>query len=65
LLTGGLGPSGVDLSKVLGENQNIGGEQRVVITDEGIGISQLLGGACPRCPPKSSPMLERVLYITW
>ena len=34
---------GVDLSKILGADQNIGGRQRVVITDENMGISQLLG----------------------
>jgi len=32
-------------------NQNIGG-QKVVKSDKCMGISQLLGGACPGCPTK-------------
>ena len=41
--------TGVDLSKILGGNQNIGG-QKVVKSDKFMGISQLLGGTCPGCP---------------
>src|SRR6218665_2941277 len=33
-------------------NQNIGG-QKVVKSDKCMGVSQLLGGTCPGCPPKS------------
>src|SRR6218665_2767255 len=36
-------------------NQNIGG-QKMVKSDKCMGISQLLGGTCPGCPPKSVPM---------
>jgi len=32
-------------------NQNIGG-QKVVKSDKCMGVSQLLGGMCPGCPPK-------------
>ena len=46
------------LSKILGREQTklLGG--KVAITDEYMGISQLLGGrdTCPGCPPKSIPM---------
>ena len=41
--------TGVDLSKILGEQSKYWG-QRVAITDEIIGVSQLLGGTCPDCP---------------
>src|SRR6218665_2386725 len=37
-------------------NQNIGRE-KVVKIDKCMGVSQLLGGTCPRCPPKSTPMV--------
>jgi len=43
--------TGVDLSKILGGNQNIG-EQGVAITDEIIGVSRLLG-ALARAAPQS------------
>jgi len=39
----------------LGENQDIG-EKKVVVTDESIGVSQLLGERVSRLPPKSTPM---------
>jgi len=48
--------TGVDLSKILGEKQNIGGEQMVSITDEYMGISQLLGHV-PGFPSKSRPVV--------
>ena len=41
--------TGVDLSTILGANQNIGG-QKVVKSDKCMGISQLLGDTCPGCP---------------
>jgi len=37
------------LVKNIGGNTNIGG-QGVAITDEIIGVFQLLGGTCPGCP---------------
>src|SRR6218665_1908428 len=40
---------GVDLLQILGANQNIGGN-RVVITDESISVSQLLGVHVPGLP---------------
>jgi|SRR6218665_555788 len=46
--------TGIDLSKILGENQNIG--EKVVITDECMGVFQLLGDTHPGCPPNSTPM---------
>jgi len=48
--------AGVDLSKILGANQNIG-EQMLAITDESISASQLLGITCPGCSLKSTPMM--------
>ena|SRR6218665_35040 len=49
---------GIDLSKILGEN--------VSITDEIIDVSQLLGGMCLGCLPKSKPMIViNVYYITF
>jgi len=54
--------SGVDLSKIFGghwANQSIGG--KVVKSDKCMGISKLLGGTCPGCPPpKSTPMKVHV-----
>ena len=44
--------TGVDLSIILGANQNIGGGQRVEITDESIGATQLLGHVTG-LPPQS------------
>ena len=46
-------PLGVDLSKILGASQNIG--EMVVITDESIGVFQLLGVCARAGPPKSTP----------
>jgi len=46
--------SGVDLSKIFLENQNIG-EQRVVITDERTDVSQLLVERVRAVPAKSKP----------
>ena len=43
----------IDLSKTLGENKILG--ESVVITNESLGISQLLGGMCLGCLPM--PML--------
>ena len=41
----------------------------MVITDESIGVSQLLGVTCLGCPPKSMPMLVDLKFIrsifTW
>jgi len=48
--------TGVDLSKILG-GIKILGCQRMVITDESIQVSQLLG--CLGCPPKSTPMMAQ------
>lgn len=45
---------GVDLSNILWEQAKILG-QKVAITDETMGISQLLGRP-PVLPPKSTPM---------
>jgi len=42
---------GVDLSKILGGQTKILGE-KVVKSDKCMGVSQLLGGTCPVCPPK-------------
>ena len=45
------GSTGIALSNILGVGkQNIVG-QKVVTTDESKGVSQLLGGTCPSCPP--------------
>jgi len=44
-----LSNNAVDLSKVLGEAK-IFGRQKVVITDESMGVSRLLGSTCPGCP---------------
>src|SRR6218665_936717 len=54
------GSTGIALSNILGGggNQNIVG-QNVVRTDESMGVSQLLGGTCPGCPPKSTSMIGR------
>ena len=51
---------GVGLSKILGRN-NIGGQTKIVgekvaITDESTGISQLLGAHAWAAPPKFTPM---------
>src|SRR6218665_1296093 len=45
-------------SKIFRGNQNIGGGQKVSVTDEIIGVSQLLGGHVSELPsPKSTPMV--------
>ena len=45
--------TGVDLSQILGGSNHIIGERKMLITDEIIGIYQLLEGACARAaPPK-------------
>ena len=44
--------TGVDLSKILGGQTKILGGQKVVKSDKCMGVSQLLGGMCPGCPPK-------------
>jgi len=48
--------TGIDLSKVWGKPKYWG--EKVVTTDECMGISQLLGGTCTQtAPSKSMPML--------
>jgi len=42
------------------ENQNIG-RKKVVKSDKCMGVSQLLGGTCPCCPYKSTPILEALI----
>ena len=49
--------TGVDLSKILGGQTKILGGEKVVNSDKCMGVSQLLGGTCPGCPPKSMPMM--------
>jgi len=44
----------------LGEKPKYLGGNRNAITDENIGVSKLLGGMCPGCPPKSTPMVGRL-----
>jgi len=44
---------------VVGQTKILVG-QRMVIIDESIGISQLFGGTCPGCPPKSMPVRSEV-----
>src|SRR6218665_3961667 len=39
-----------DLSKILGDSQNIRGGQKVTKTDESIGVSQLLGAHARAAP---------------
>ena len=51
----------------MGSNQNMG--EKVLITDEIIGVSQLLLGTCPVCHLKSTPRAVSVsenssCYIT-
>lgn len=53
-------PNGIDLSKIMGDNQNMGG--KVSIIDEIIGVSQLLG-ACAWTAPKSTPMNVEVWTV--
>jgi len=49
--------TGVDLSKILGgANQNIGEGQKVVIIDESIDVSQLLGAYARVATLKSRPV---------
>jgi len=48
--------TGVDLSKIFGGQSKILGRQKVVKSDKCMGVSQLLGGTCPGCPKKSTPM---------
>jgi len=48
-------PTGVDLPKILWATKILGG-QKVSRTDKIIGVSQLLRGTCPGCPPKSMAM---------
>jgi len=49
--------TGVDLTKILGEETKTLGE-KVVKSDKCMGVSQLLWGTCPGSPPKSTPMNE-------
>ena len=51
--------TGLNLPKKYGGNQNIGG-QEVPVTDEIIGVSQLLGHV-PGLPTKSTPMTIQVI----
>jgi len=44
------------LVKKLGGKTKILGGQKVVKSEKCMGISLLLGGTCPGCPPKSMPM---------
>src|SRR6218665_167524 len=46
--------TGIDLTKILGEQTKLLGGQKVVKIDKCMGVSKLLGG--PGCPPKSTPM---------
>ena len=50
--------SGVDLKKILGATKILG--EKVAITDETIGISQLLGAQAPAVPPKVT-----YVYSSW
>ena len=50
--------TGIDLSKILGGQTKILGE-KVVKSDKCMGDSQLLGGTCPGCSPKSTPMTQQ------
>ena len=48
--------TGVDFSKILGEQTKILGEQKEVNSDKCMGVSQLLG-ALALAAPKSTPMI--------
>src|SRR6218665_4139298 len=52
--------TGVDLSKKLGGQTQILGEQNVVRTDKDMGVFRFFGGRAPGLPPKSTPMCRWV-----
>ena len=57
--------AGVDFSKTLGQTKIVGG-QKVAITDESMGVSQLLGSmGLGYPPPKSMPMIISNKYILY
>jgi len=49
------------LVKILGGPTKILGGQKVGKRDKCMGVSQLLGGMCPGCPPKVYEMLSDVI----
>jgi len=54
------------MSKLLvegGSNKNIGGGQMVSVTDEYMGVSQLLGARAWASPPKSTTMVETTTRV--
>ena len=52
--------TGIDMSKILGEQTKIFWGQKMVKSGKCMGISQLLGGHMPGLPPKSTPMMDYV-----
>src|SRR6218665_3971464 len=56
--------TGIDLSKILGGQTKILGGKKVVKSDKCMGDSQLMGGTCPGCPPKSTPMATIECFST-